>query len=112
MLGDMRVDRSLVGDGGHPGVCDHHRLCQPTDLGRGVCTVMLNNDRGLLRNHLRVPYCETADGGASFADLDLSLTDLGVACGHAVVRLVCDVVAQDVHDEFFLDGLPHRVQVE
>ena len=87
-------------------------LALPLEQRRDVLAEVLDDDLDLLADVVGVkphPAHDALHGGVA---LDLLLVHLLAVVGEPEGQLVGRVVLQHVEDEAFLDGLPHRIDVE
>ena len=110
VLGAVLVERPLVAQHVEARRSDDHRLRMPADLHRDMGAEVVDDDLGALGEVVLVERNEAGDRGAG-----ARLVERRVVSDRLVdleVRVVGDVVLQDVVDELLLDGLAHRVVVE
>ena len=90
----------------------HHRLGLALQQRRDVLAEVLDDDLDLLGDVVGVQPHPAHDALQRRAALDLLVVQLLAVVGQPEGQLVGRVVLQHVEDEAFLDGLPHRVDVE
>ncbi len=110
MLAEGAVEGQLVADGVAARPSDDHGLGPASDLALHLGAEMLEHDRNLLSDRVRVQLDERLE-----KVLGLVLVVAGVVLDRlqeAPVGLVGGVALQHVEDETLLDSLPHAVKVE
>src|SRR5699024_9825017 len=92
------------------GAGHHHGFGSAAEPVGGFVAEVFDDDFGVGGQGGGVEVGEPGDFGACPVGVDFDV--LGAVFGHFPVGLVGDVVRQHVEDEFFFDGLAHRVDVE
>ena len=109
---DVLVDRELPPDHFLPAADHHHRLGLAVQQRRDVLAEVLDDHLDLLRDVVRMQPHPAHDPLQGRAALDFLVVVVLAVVGQLEGQLVGRVVLEHVEDEFLLDGLPHRIDVE